>query len=296
MEIHEIVKRIKIPEGRINMVLDTDTYNEIDDQFALTYILKSPEKLNLQAIYAAPFHNERSSGPRDGMEKSYGEILNILEITKEDRFKPLVFKGSTGFLEDGKQYQPSPACDDLIYRAKNSDGLLYVVAIGAITNVASAIIKDPSIIEKIVVIWLGGHAHYWPNTAEFNMRQDYHASKLIFDCGVPLIQIPCLNVASHLSVTLWELEKHIGKKNSIGEYLTHIVRQCKENHFAYSRVIWDIAPVALLINPQWVLSHIVHSPLLNPDFTYGADLNRHFIRVAYHVNRDKVFEDFFKKV
>ncbi|MFC1725309.1 hypothetical protein ACFL4T_06755 [candidate division KSB1 bacterium] len=43
------------PAGRVRMVLDTDTYNEIDDQFAVVYSLISPERLNVEAIYAAPF-------------------------------------------------------------------------------------------------------------------------------------------------------------------------------------------------------------------------------------------------
>jgi hypothetical protein len=71
-------RRLQPPEGRIRMVLDTDTYNEIDDQFALVYALRSSEKLTVEAIYAAPFTNERSTGPGDGMERSYDEIIRLL--------------------------------------------------------------------------------------------------------------------------------------------------------------------------------------------------------------------------
>ena len=72
------IERLKPPSQRpVRMILDTDTYNEIDDQFALVYALISPE-LDVQAVYAAPFHNSRSSGPDDGMEKSYEEILRVL--------------------------------------------------------------------------------------------------------------------------------------------------------------------------------------------------------------------------
>ena len=42
------------PKGKVDVVIDTDTYNEIDDQFAVAYLIKSDEKLNLKAIYAAP--------------------------------------------------------------------------------------------------------------------------------------------------------------------------------------------------------------------------------------------------
>ena len=71
------------------MVLDTDTYNEIDDQFALVYALLCPEKLNVEAVYAALFTNDRSTGPGDGMEKSYEESCacwNGCTWTRRDLF------------------------------------------------------------------------------------------------------------------------------------------------------------------------------------------------------------------
>ena len=36
-------------------------------------------RLNVGAVYTVPFHNERSSGPEDGMNKSYDEIINVFE-------------------------------------------------------------------------------------------------------------------------------------------------------------------------------------------------------------------------
>ena len=63
----------------IDIILDTDTYNEIDDQYALAYAMLSKKKINLLSVNAAPFDNSRSSGPADGMEKSYNEIFNIIE-------------------------------------------------------------------------------------------------------------------------------------------------------------------------------------------------------------------------
>ena len=72
-------KRLSFPaDGTVDMVLDTDTYNEIEDQFALVYTLLSPERLTVKAI-TAPFHNDRSQGPEEGMEKSYDEISRLLE-------------------------------------------------------------------------------------------------------------------------------------------------------------------------------------------------------------------------
>ena len=95
------LQKLRPPAGKVRMVLDTDTYNEIDDQFAVVYSLISPEKLDVEAIYAAPFFNKRSSGPGDGMEKSYQEILQLLERLKVSPVN-FVFKGSTEYLLDYK--------------------------------------------------------------------------------------------------------------------------------------------------------------------------------------------------
>ncbi|MBW7457493.1 nucleoside hydrolase, partial [Paenibacillus sepulcri] len=133
------VRRLQPPAGKINMVLDTDTYNEIDDQFAIVYALLSKDKINLQAIYAAPFHNELSDGPKDGMEKSYDEIIRILEQMNEPA-GGFVFRGSEGYLPGPQEPVDSEAARDLIAKAMAApdDEPLYVVAIAAITNIASA--------------------------------------------------------------------------------------------------------------------------------------------------------------
>ena len=124
--------------GRLRAVLDTVTYNEIDDQFALVQAILSPERIDLQAIYAAPFHNSRSDGPGHGMELSYGEILELLGrlgISPDG----LVHRGVTEYVGRDKVARPAAAVDDLIARARagSIDDPLYVVAIGAISNVAS---------------------------------------------------------------------------------------------------------------------------------------------------------------
>ena len=71
----ELLKNLDVPKGKVDVVLDTDAYNEIDDQYAIAYLLNSEDKLNVKAIYAAPFFNENSKSPKDGMERSYDEIL-----------------------------------------------------------------------------------------------------------------------------------------------------------------------------------------------------------------------------
>jgi len=50
-----LLKRLNKPSGIVDAVIDTDTWNEVDDQYALSFLIKSDEKIRLKAIYAAPF-------------------------------------------------------------------------------------------------------------------------------------------------------------------------------------------------------------------------------------------------
>ena len=288
-------ERLAPPSKPVRMVLDTDTYNEIDDQFAVVQSLLSPDRLHVEALYAAPFHNNRSDGPADGMQKSYDEILRLLKQldVSPDGF---VHKGSTQFLDRPEDPAQSDAAHDLIARAHQSDEPLYVVAIGAITNVASALIIDPSIVEKIVVVWLGGQPYHWPSASEFNLQQDLHASRLVFNSGVPLIQIPCQAVASHLLTTVPELEALVAGRGAIGDYLVEIFKDYSDTHYAWSKVIWDISAPGWLLDPSWVPSELVHSPILTDQCTYSVDRSRPLVRVATAVNRDAIFRDLFRKI
>lgn len=289
-----IIKRLRAPEGKISMVLDTDTYNEIDDQFALVYALKSSDRLNVEAVYAAPFSNDRAASPGEGMEKSYDEIIRVLNCM--NRTDVPVFKGSTDYLKDAQTPRESPAVRDLINRAMNADEPLYVVGIAAATNIASAILLEPEIIKKIVVVWLGGNALYWPTNMEFNLQQDVAAAQILFDSGVPLVQIPCMNVAAGLTTTVYEMQHFLDGKSDIASYLFGIFRDYVAEKQVLTKEIWDISAVAYLVNPEFVPTEIVHSPVLNDSRTWSMDNSRHFIRAAFFIARDAVFRDLYKKL
>jgi len=145
------------------------------------------------------------------------------------------------------------------------------------------------------VIWLGGHALHWPDTKEFNLAQDLHASRTVLDCGVPLVLVPCMGVTSHLQTTLSEVRDYVLDKGEIGRYLYETYEKCHDDHAGYSRVIWDISTIAFLNNDTWLPSDLVHSPILSSDFRWSMDASRHFIRYVRYVNRDKVFQDLFAK-
>jgi len=291
------LKQLVPPTGQIRMVLDTDTYNEVDDQFALAYTVLSKDKLKLEAVYAAPFSNRRAKKPGEGMEKSYQEIQKILKMLNISDTN-FAFRGSTDYLRDIAKPERSDAALDLVKRAMKSspDDPLYVVTIGCITNIASAILIEPKIIENIVVVWLGGNAQYWPNQREFNLAQDVLAARIVFDSGVPMVTLPCRPVVSHLHTTIPELTYYLKGKTKISDYLLNIVIKYSKGREAYSKVIWDVSALAWLINPKWVKTNIVHSPIMTDQVTFSIDQSRHFMREATSLNRDKIFADLFKKL
>ena len=294
------LKMLACPAGVVDMVLDTDAFNEIDDQFAIAYALKSTNRLNVRALYAAPFHNPRSSSPEDGMEKSYREILRLLALAGEER---PVYRGSRQYLRDELHAADSPAADHLAGLATgySSENPLYVVAIGAITNVASALILHPEIAGKMVVVWLGGNALEWHDAREFNLSQDVAAARVVFGSGVPLVLLPCMGVVSAFSSTGPELSHWLKGRNALADYL---LQQTVDEASAYakdrvwSRVIWDVTAVAWLLNERGdlLLDRLIPTPIPEYDGYYAHDPRRPLCRYVYHVHRDALFSDLVSKL
>lgn len=284
----------------IRVVLDTDTYNEVDDQFALAHLFLSPDRICLEAVYAAPFYypqiNRRSKSAADGMERSYAEIHRLFELLGA-RNACSVFRGSRRFMASANRPVESPAARDLIKRARRMPRgeKLFVGAIAAATNVASALLLAPDIVDKIVIVWLGGHAPYWPNTREFNLIQDTHAATVLLTSAAPLVWIPCLPVASHLQTTKHELRVLLAPHSRLGHYLTDIVADYGHGRLAHSKPIWDMAVSAWLINPNWVICSGQRVPNLTQQTCWdGANLGKS-AKVATHIKRDDIFRDFFRK-
>ncbi len=85
-------------------------------------------------------------------------------------------------------------------------------------------------------------------------------------------------------------------RGAIGDYLVDIVKGYHEVHVGWSKVIWDIATIAYLINDRWIPTELVHSPLLTDQVTWSVDRSRHLIRYANYIHRDPIFRDLFNKL
>ncbi len=296
-------KRLEIPKGKIDAVLDTDAYNEIDDQYAIAFMVRSKEKINVKAMYAAPFFNSKVKTPGEGMQKSFDEIIHILTLCGEDELCKNVFPGSESYLKDEGTPVESIAARDLVERSKGYDAArpLYVVAIGAITNVASALIMDPTLKDRIVVVWLGGHAHFWDHTKEFNMVQDIAAARVVMGCGVPFIQLPCMGVVSDFRISGPELEYWLVNKNPLADYLArHAIEEAESyaKGTSWTRIIWDVTAVAFLLNDDDKYMYTELRKTRLPAYTgvYEKEPIDRPQRYVKAIRRDKLMTDLIKKL
>lgn len=296
-----IILRMKKPSGPVDVVLDTDTYNEIDDQYAIAYLLASQERVHLKAILAAPFQNHHAADTREGMERSYDEILHVLELTGRSGLSHLVFRGAERFLPDEKTPVPSPGARELIRLAMEhtAERPLYVVCIAAPTNLASAILMEPEIVDRIVVVWSGGVGLGWPDCQCFNGGQSVAASRVLLESGVPLVLTPGRAMADRLLTTGPELEYWLRGKNRFCDYI--IDRTIQEAKQCYGGKVWsrpliDVVPAAWVMGGDFMLDRFENRPTIEYDYYYSFDPRRPMMRYVYYIKRDQLINDLFDKL
>ena len=283
-----------ISNKKINVILDTDTYNECDDQFALSYLIKNNYKFNIEAITVAPYsHKTRNVSVSDGQDLSYNEILKICKWLNFDTADK-VFKGSMEYIQNG--YDKVNDAVNKIIEIALKNNKTYILGIGAITNIALAIKKEPKIIDKIEVVWLGGNSLLQKDNLDFNFRQDINAVRIVFDSKVKLTIIPCKNVASNLRTSIFELNYYLKDKSELCNYLIERFYDDGYHGVQESRVIWDISTIAYMINKSWFTSEYISCPNIKEDTSYEMTTNNHKITMVNYIDVNKVYNDLFKKL
>lgn len=282
---------------KVNVILDTDTYNQIDDQFAIAYLLKSEERFNIEAITIAPFYKpQKCTDIKDGQLKSYNEVVNILNLMNYAN-KNIVYMGAIEYFKNQVK-QENDAINKIIEIA-HKNRKTYIIAIGALTNIALAIEKDATIVHKIEVVWLGSNSFLYDNNNDFNFIQDIKANQKVFESNVELNIIPCKNVASELKTTIFEIEHYLKNKGDIGKYFINLVKSEKNGEnlrFGKRKTIWDISAVAYLINKEWFETIEIKRPEINDNgaFIFSKKYNK--AKFIKYLDADKIFEDMFKKL
>lgn len=302
MTLHEIIADIKSDRVK-TVIFDSDTYNEMDDQYAIAYALGS-EKINVVAINAALFHNQRSESFADGMEKSYEEIARVLKVCHREDTP--YFRGCDTPISLSEDFAPvdSDAVRTIIKTAHESEDVVYILTTGACTNVSSALMIDPSIKDKVCVIWLGGNCIEEPELFEFNLVQDYRAGQYLINCGVNLVLLPAIGAKGHGTQELRATDedlKHIkGDSDACVFFRDTLPDEFRAETIEYSgrfiRVIWDVAAPAVLSVPEAFTFSIIPAPIFADSGRYAYDAMRHKIIYMEKLDARVIFKDAFESI
>ncbi len=288
----EFLTATTVPAGAVDIVIDSDTGNETDDQFALVYALCHPERFRIRALCAAPFCHERVLSLAEGRFQSYWEMRRILHYFPE--CDAPVWEGADRL---SREYRNPEACTGALRLVELSQAYhrnhpLWIVGIASLTNIALALRIDPTLAERTVLVWLGGQLPEYPS-AEFNLDQDPEAAAQIRASDLPLIQFPCRDVAQKLTLSLPQARELLGGHAGVGRFLLH---RYERQHYWSFRLdpspqavlsIWDLAPFAWFCNPDWCRLRSI----IPGEAVQGLGGNRG-VQIADRIDREAVFADF----
>lgn len=336
--VPEAIANSELPERGdppLRAIIDSDAANEIDDQFALAWALLAPEAIRIEAITAAPFsfgdylanlyevqgrreegavtkfeklavsmgpegiESLRSAGgPATGMQESLAEINRVLDAATPSP-RPPAIAGAESFLPDEATPVESDAATAIIEAAHAGDTPLYVPILGAATNVASALLMDPSIGEKIVVVFVAGYPSASPHIDEsFNILGDRFASQVLFTKAPKLLYIPGYGVSEMLTLSPAEVDAYVAGRGALGDLLAALMDTMVAPDGAAvpgnRRVMWDMAPVGWMIDPEWVPTFRTTRGTIGEDHTWHPVPGE--MTEAYSVNDVEVFTDFFARL
>lgn len=279
-------------DKKIHVILDTDTNNEADDQFALSYLLKSKDKVILDAVTIAPYSHMEDSLIVSTTEKSYKVCQEVFSLLGEDSTN-MIFRGATDYFCNG--YEKENEAISRMVEVINQNDFTYLLAIGAITNVAVLLKLYPNLASKIKVIWLGGHSLMDTSNYEFNFKQDVEAVRYVLNTNVDLTIIPCNGVASNLTTSIYELSENLNVKEGIGKYLYDGFYNDGYHGLTKRRVIWDIAVIAYVLHPEWFKIRKVNTPIIDCNLKYDF-CGKGKVNFAISLDQNAIYEDLFSKL
>jgi purine nucleosidase len=230
------------------VILSTDVGNEIDDQWAIAYLLVNPafDVLGIVSAHApslpAPSAHATFEILRDEVERRLGMVMH-----------PPLFEGSSLPLADKKTPRSNAGVDFIIESSKRfaKDRRLVVLTIGAATDVASAILEDPSIADRISVVAMG-FRNLNEGGKEYNVENDPKAWQAILDSDVP-VTIGSGDVCQRdLALSFDGAKKLISAHGRVGAWLWdeyqawyfRFVKPLRVDDFSKPWVIWDTVVLA----------------------------------------------------
>ncbi|MCS5488842.1 nucleoside hydrolase [Algoriphagus limi] len=278
-------------EEKIPVIIDADTANEVDDLFALARAL-ADEKLDIKGITSAQFHISPFASDSTVKES---QTINERLIELANRQEIPLPIGSNFPLKSNSEPQRSPASDFIIEQALKMEGdeKLNLVILGSCTNVASAILQEPSIIPKIKVHYLG----IWHdpetnnfNKKEFNSGNDTLAVNVIFDTPELDLTIMSATTSQHLVFDKEKVDQQLRGKSELGDYLINRWESytrwwTNEDPGKERWIMWDVAIIEALIHPEWSKVEEFWTPEEN---------TRRKVKIHSRINTEKMEKDFWE--
>jgi purine nucleosidase len=286
-------------QAKTPVILSTDVGNEIDDQWAVAYLLVDQRDFDVLGIISA----HAPSLPDPSAHYTYlvlrDEVENRLNMVQH----PRLFEGSSEALKNLTTPEQNAGVNFLVSSSKHfsSARRLTVLTIGAATDVASAILEDPSIVQRIRVVAMG--FKNWPEGGdEFNVANDPRAWQVILNSRVPVV-VGCADVCrANLSLTLDQARNLISRHGPVGAWLWsefqawyfRFVKPLRVDDFSKSWVIWDIITVAYV--QGWTSQRTYPRPSLTDKMQFTRASSEGTIGWITKVDTAKLWADFLDKL
>jgi purine nucleosidase len=285
------------PNVRMPVVLSTDVGNEIDDQWTITYLLLQPR---FDVLGVMSTHAPTLMAPAG--HTSHRILVDVVENRLGMRKHPPLIEGANLPMENAKTPRPSAAVKFLIdtSRGFSKDKRLTVLMIGAGTDVASAILTDPTIVDRVRIIQMGFTDEHGGN--EFNVANDVHAVQAILDSDVPLVVGPGNVCRASLSLTFDQAREMLAMRGAIGAWLWEeyqwwyfrYVKPLRVNDFSKPWVIWDNITVAHVLG--MTTQHTLPRPRLRDDMTFEQVQSGRTVTWITDVDESRMWADFLSLV
>ena len=296
----------QVPEQKkIRMIVHTDCKNEADYQYAVAHHMMTP-KFAVTGLIAGHFDKANQGRYPDGgtAKASYDEIIKVLDLMHVKDEYP-VFMGSARPLADENTPNICPGAQFIVDEAMKDDSRpLFIAMQGAITDLASAILMEPKICERMTAIWIGGGV-YPEGGFEFNLMQDINAANVVMKSKMPLWQVP-MNVYKQMSVSLAELERKVRPYGKIGNYLFTQMAELNTQlaeipHWPHGEIwgLGDQGTIAVLMEESEKTDgfEVIPAPCIDTDtMKYIHGQGNREIRVYHKLNDRLTLEDFFCKL
>lgn len=296
---------------KIKILIDTDANNELDDQHALAYAFLNPDVFDIVGVTV---NNTRNGNGIQGQFDEAGRIIKLFNLEDEVPLFIGADKSYNEILPTIKEptFDGHAAVDFIIREAlKMENEKLVLVPVGKLTNIALAFLKEPRIIEKVRVVWLGGN---YPDPGEYNLDNDTGSVNPVIESGVDFemvtVRYGLPSGTSAVSVGLAEMEenmkgkgpisentiigRHGGEFNSFGNYSAHLFENAKMYGNPPARSLFDMVVLAVLKNESWGQKKQIPAPRLQGNTWIEQTENPHKIFIWENFNRDAIVNDLFE--